>query len=133
MGDAAILGYEEKYLVGADGMESAGRELPASIPSITRDKIAEYVVVLTNAMDLTGAPRFDFLWDGNESVKLCEVNAIPGAWGNYLWRESGVTPTKLYRDLLSEADAEAATLHQWIGSTDGRALRVSKKIASKLI
>ena len=133
LGDAAILGYKEKYLIGGAGMESALRELPANIPATVRDEIIRYAVVLMEAMDLTGAPRFDFLWDGDSKVVFCEVNPIPGAWGTYLWRESGIEPVKLYEDLLAEADSSPASLYQWMPSSDGRALRTASAIASKLL
>ena len=133
LGDAAILGYEEKYLTGGAGMESALRELPANIPETVRVEIIQHAVRLADAMDLTGAPRFDFLWDGGDRVVFCEVNAIPGAWGNYLWRESGVDRTELYNNLLAEADSSVARPHQWIPSSDGRALRMASTIAAKLL
>lgn len=133
LGDAAILGYREKYLTGRDGMESALRELPADIPATVRDEIRGHAVVLTEVMDLTGAPRFDFLWDGDAKVAFCEVNPIPGAWGNYLWGESGLERVELYRSLLAEADSGSARLHQWMPSSDGRALRIASTIAAKLV
>ena len=133
LGDAAILGYKEKYLAGGEGMESALRELPANIPATVRDEINEHAVRLAQTMDLTGAPRFDFLWDGDAKVVFCEVNPIPGAWGNYLWRESGIDRMELYEDLLAEADSSSARPHQWAPSSDGRALRMASPIAAKLL
>ncbi len=133
LGDAEILGYNEKYLTGEGGMESALRELPADIPATVRDEILGNAVALTEVMDLTGAPRFDFLWDGNSKVVFCEVNPIPGAWGNYLWRESGLERAELYKLLLAEADSSATSLHQWMPSSDGRALRIASTIAAKLV
>lgn len=133
LGDAAILGYNEKYLTGGGGMESALRELPANIPATVRDEIIGHAVALTEVMDLTGAPRFDFLWDGDAQVVFCEVNPIPGAWGNYLWRESGLERVELYKHLLAEADANSGRLHQWMPSSDGRALRIASTIAAKLL
>ncbi len=133
LGDAAILGYEEKYLVGREGLQSAHRELPADIPCEIHDRIVAYSVVLAKSMDLTGAPRFDFLWDGSESILMCEVNTIPGAWGNYLWHEVGVPRSELYETLVAEAAAGSGWLYQWSRSSDGRALRASDTIASKLI
>ncbi len=132
LGDSTILGYKEKYLTGTAGMESALRELPAKIPKGVFDDIISYTVALIEAMDLTGAPRFDFLWDGNAEVVFCEVNPIPGAWGNYLWRESGLEPATLYKALLTEADASPINPYQWTPSSDGSALRTASTISSKL-
>ena len=133
LGDAEILGYDEKYLTGGGGMESALRELPAHIPATVRDEILAHAMTLAEVMDLTGAPRFDFLWDGDAQVVFCEVNPIPGAWGSYLWRESGLERVELYQHLLAEADSSAASLHQWMSSSDGRALRIASTIAAKLL
>jgi len=133
LGESAILGYREKYLTGEAGMESALRELPAKIPENVFNEIVSYTMILVEAMDLTGAPRFDFLWDGDTKVVFSEVNPIPGAWGNYLWREAGLEPANLYKDLLSEADAISAIPYQWIASSDGSALRTAGTISAKLI
>ena len=131
--DGGVLGYQQKYLTGGSGMEAAPRELPARIPTRIRAKMEESALALARVMDLTGAPRMDYLWDGENTVLLCEVNPIPGAWGNYLWKESGVPPTELYRDLLAEAATSPGRLHQWLPSSDGRALRMSSPIAVKLL
>ena len=133
LGDSAILGYTEKYLTGGSGMQSALRELPANIPATVRDEMIGHAVALTELMDFTGAPRFDFLWDGGSEVVFCEVNPIPGAWGTYLWRESGVDPLELYTDLIAEAASSPASLHQWMPSSDGRALRMANTITAKLL
>ncbi len=134
-GDAAILGYSEKYLAGSAGvgMESAARELPADIPESIRSRLVSSAKVMATEMGLTGAPRFDFLWDGAEELLMCEVNPIPGAWGNYLWREAGVAKSELFVDLLQEAATGVARPHPWVATSDGRALRVSNKIAAKLL
>ncbi len=131
-GDAEILGYREKYLTGGPGMDEAPHEVPADIPAGVRESIVEHSTVLTRQMGLTGAPRIDFLWDGGAEVRLCEVNSIPGAWGNHLWRASGIARDRLYRDLIAEAEAEPAMPPQWSGSSDGRALAMSGTIAAKL-
>lgn len=130
--DSGVYSYKDKYLTGGAGMDAAPRELPADIPDKVRDTVIAYTHTLVDVLDLTGAPRVDYLWDGADEVVLCEVNAIPGAWGNHLWRESGVSRTALYRGLIEEAAASAAGLPQWSPTSDGRALRMSGSIASKL-
>lgn len=131
-GESAVYGYRDKYLTGGEGMDAAPRELPAAIPDKVRDAVHGYARALVAALDLSGAPRIDFLWDGHDEVVLCEVNAIPGAWGNHLWREIGVSRPALYRDLVAEAMAERAAPPQWSGTSDGQALRMSGSIAAKL-
>ncbi len=129
---SAIYTYADKYLVGGQGMDAAPRELPAVIPDAISSRMVEYANRVVDVMDLTGAPRIDFLWDGAEQLVLCEVNSIPGAWGNHLWQAASVPRAKLYRDLIDEALGEPAMLPQWAPTSDGRALRASGSIAGKL-
>jgi len=131
-GDTVIYGYRDKYLTGGAGMDAAPRELPADIPEKVRETIVGHTLALVSAFDLSGAPRIDFLWSGDDEVVLCEVNSIPGAWGNHLWQASGVPRVALYRDLIAEARASKARLPQWAATSDGRALRMSGSIAAKL-
>lgn len=128
-----VLSYHDKYLSGTQGMASAPRELPAAIPDEIATRIGEYAGQVMRAFGLTGAPRLDFLWDGKDDVRLCEVNAIPGAWATYLWAPDGVAPVMLYRALIDEALKAPKQRSQWSGSSDGRALRVAGSIASKLV
>jgi D-alanine-D-alanine ligase len=131
-GRDAVYSYEAKYLSGADGMESAPRELPASIPTTISDQIRTYAEQLAAMFGLTGAARVDFLWDGSDTLVLCEINAIPGAWGAYLWREVGVSRAALLRDLIAEAGASPVRRPQWTTTSDGAALRVAGSIGAKL-
>jgi D-alanine-D-alanine ligase len=128
----AVYTYEAKYLSGGDGMESAPRELPAQIPESISGRIRQYAARLADVFGLTGAARVDFLWDGADTVVLCEINAIPGAWGSYLWREIGVSRAQLLRDLVDEAKASPVRRPQWTTTSDGAALRVAGSIGAKL-
>jgi len=127
-----IYGYGEKYLAGGAGMESAPRELPAQLPNEIRARIHEYTRQIVENFALTGAPRIDFLWDGSDGLVLCEVNAIPGAWGTYLWDAAGVSREQLFDDLVAEAVKGPVLDPQWAASSDGRALRAAGTIAAKL-
>jgi len=129
-GDGAY-SYEDKYLTGT-GMDAAPRELPARLPEEVVATIERAARLVTGEFPLTGAPRLDFLWDGDQQVVLNEVNAIPGAWGNHLWRAGGVHRLQLYRDLIVEARGTGPRRPQWVATSDGRALRSSGSIASKL-
>ena len=130
--DSSVYDYRGKYLTGGQGMDAAPRELPAEIPDKIADTIREYATALVPVLDLSGAPRIDFLWDGADQVVLCEVNSIPGAWGNHLWQASGVPRLQLYRDLVAEAAASKPGLPQWAATSDGAALRMSGSISAKL-
>lgn len=129
---SGVYGYSDKYLTGGVGMDAAPRELPAILPVTVRQQVEEFTKLLVGTLALTGAPRVDYLWDGADRIKLCEVNAIPGAWGNHLWKEAGVDRLDLYRNLVEESMSESPFLPQWAGTTDGQALRTSGTIASKL-
>ncbi len=132
---SAIYGYHDKYLAGSGsaGMDSAPRELPANLPPKVREQIVDHTSTLVRALGLTGAPRIDFLWDGDDDVVLCEVNAIPGAWGGYLWQAVGVTPVQLYQGLIAEARNGPVLEPQWAATSDGLALRAAGSIAAKLM
>ncbi|MDZ7677669.1 MAG: hypothetical protein U5K29_03855 [Acidimicrobiales bacterium] len=130
--DDTVYDYTGKYLTGGQGMDAAPRELPADIPDTIAETIRSHARALVPVLDLSGAPRIDFLWDGGDQVVLCEVNSIPGAWGNHLWQASGVPRLRLYRDLVAEAEAAKPGLSQWAATSDGAALRMSGSIAAKL-
>lgn len=132
-GKSEILDYRTKYLSGADGMESTPRELPADIPVLVAQRISDYSRRLIKAMGLTGLPRVDFLWDGKDEVLLCEVNSIPGALGLYLWEASGQSRLDVLIKLIEETSRSSPHRPHWIGSTDGRALRIADSIATKLM
>lgn len=130
--DDTVYGYRDKYLTGGAGMDAAPRELPAVIPEAVSGKLRSYAKALVGPLALSGAPRIDFLWDGDDEIVLCEVNAIPGAWGNHLWRAAGVDRLSLYRDLVDEALQAPVAPPQWMSASDGQALRMSGSIAAKL-
>jgi len=70
--------------------------------------------------------------DGGDRLVLCEINSIPGAWGNHLWDATGVPRNELYRGLVDEALSRRPGLPQWAATSDGTALRTSGSISSKL-
>jgi len=127
-----ILGFEEKYLSGAGGMESAMREIPADIPVAIRDKIELAAVAMVKAMGLRGVPRVDFLWDGSEKVYLCEVNSIPGAMGLYLWESTGRSRDEILTMLINDSSRSVPGPDHWATRNDQRALTVARSLASKL-
>jgi D-alanine-D-alanine ligase len=128
---AAVYGYEDKYLRG-EGMQSAPRELPAEIPGSIAGRITEMALSFAQVWGPTGAARVDFLWDGADDIRLCEVNAIPGSWGAYLWAAAGVSRDQLLIGLVEEALAGPASRPQWAASSTGSALRAAGTISSKL-
>jgi D-alanine-D-alanine ligase len=128
----AVYSYAEKYLAGADGMESAPRDLPAELPPELVERMHAAARALTDTIGLTGVPRIDFLYDGDGRLALCEVNSIPGSLGLYLWAASGLDRTQVVLDLLDEARARGAAPAHWSSVTDGAALRAAGTVAAKL-
>ncbi|MBV9661505.1 MAG: hypothetical protein JO337_10135 [Acidimicrobiales bacterium] len=126
-----VYGYEDKYLRG-EGMQSAPRELPAEIPAAVAERITSSARDLSAVWGSTGAVRVDFLWDGADDVRLCEINAIPGSWGAYLWAAAGVSREELLTGLVEEALAGVPTRPQWAATSTGTALRAAGTISSKL-
>ena len=127
-----VYDYATKYLSGAEGMESAPRELPAELPSAIKATIENTAETLAGALQISGAPRVDFLWDGNSTVLLNEINPIPGAFGLYLWSPIGVDRVRLLTDLLTEAENQPVHPGSWNTMSDGAALRAASDIATKL-
>ena len=127
-----VYDYATKYLSGGEGMESAPRELPAELPPSITATIEDSAKVLAGALQITGAPRMDFLWDGDGTVLLNEINPIPGAFGMYLWSPVGVDRTTLLTDLLREAEHRLLHPASWSTTSDGAALRAASDIAGKL-
>lgn len=127
-----VYDYATKYLSGAEGMESAPRELPAELPPSITETIENAAKTLAAAVQTTGAPRIDFLWDGGNTVLLNEINPIPGAFGMYLWAPVGVDRATLLGDLLREAENQPAHPGSWNATSDGAALRAASDIATKL-
>ncbi len=124
-----ILGYEDKY-VGAEGMTSAPRELPAKIEPELEQRIRKLVPEVAALVGLRGVARLDFLSDG-EDVFINEINTIPGSLSHYLWTDPRLPFTSLLLDLLAEAAKRPASAYSSAGS-DGSALRLAGSIASKL-
>ncbi len=128
-----ILGYRDKY-VGGQGMVSAPRELPATLPEDIERSVRDAASALAGLSGLRGVARIDFLWDEPAGeVFVNEINTIPGSLSKYLWEAA--TPVVSFRqlldDLLAEADARPTT-HWSAEGADGSALRSAGTIASKL-
>jgi D-alanine-D-alanine ligase len=128
----AVYSYAEKYLAGADGMESAARDLPADLPTGVVERLQAAARALAEEIGLTGVPRIDALYDGDDRLALCEVNSIPGSLGLYLWAAAGVDRSQVVLDLLDEARVRGAAPAHWSSTTDGAALRAAGTVAAKL-
>jgi D-alanine--D-alanine ligase len=121
-----VYGYREKYLAGGDGMESAKRDLPADLPAGLLERIQGAAMALVQAIGLTGLPRVDFLYDGTDRLALCEINAIPGSLGLYLWAAAGHDRTRVVSDWVEEARNRPLARPHWSATTDGAALRARR-------
>jgi D-alanine-D-alanine ligase len=129
MAGGEILGYQDKY-VGAEGMTSAPRELPAKIEPELEERIRTLARRVALLVGLRGVARLDFLSDG-EDLFINEINTIPGSLSHYLWIDPRLALTSQLLDLLREASARPAASYSSAGS-DGSVLRVAGPIASKL-
>lgn len=124
-----ILGYRDKY-VGGEGMASAPRELPASLPGALERRIREMAMAVATLAGVRGVARIDFLAEGDE-VFVNEINTIPGSLARYLWVEPAVPFGRLVADLLDEAVRRPA-FHWTTAGADGSVLRSAASIAAKL-
>ena len=124
-----ILGYADKY-VGGEGMVSAPRELPASLPDGIAEQVRSHARKVAELAGVRGVARIDFLLDGGK-VFVNEINTIPGSLSKYLWIDPPLPFERLLGDLLAEAAARP-TAHYTSAGADGLALRSAGSIASKL-
>ncbi len=130
-GSSEILGYQDKYLAGGEGMASAPRQLPAEIPEAMEKAIRDAAATVAALAMVRGIARIDFLVDGNDWY-VNEVNAIPGSLARYLWVDPAPVPfTTLLADMLTEAVKRPSYRPDATGA-DGVALRSASSIASKL-
>jgi D-alanine-D-alanine ligase len=129
-GSTEILGYRDKYL-GGEGMVSAPRELPATLPERLEKGLRDAAVTVAGLASARGVARLDFLVEGEEWF-VNEINTIPGSLAKYLWVEPAPVPFgTLLADMLSEATRRPSFSYDSTGA-DGTALRSASSISSKL-
>ncbi|HTN79593.1 MAG TPA: hypothetical protein VMK16_07960 [Acidimicrobiales bacterium] len=128
-GDDRIYSYADKYL-GGQGMASAKRELPASLPADVAERIIQAAHVVAEVALVRSVARIDFLWIGDR-VCVNEINTIPGSLSWYFWAAEGLPFGALLSGLLAEATAGPTVRYSTDGA-DGTALRAAGSIASKL-
>jgi D-alanine-D-alanine ligase len=126
---AEILGYSDKY-VGAEGMASAPRELPARLSESTEKVLREAAMEIATRCDTRGVTRIDFLSDG-ESLFVNEINTVPGSLARYLWVEPTLSFAELLTAMIEEAVERPSGGYNAAGA-DGSVLRQAGNIASKL-
>ncbi|MGH9064455.1 MAG: D-alanine--D-alanine ligase family protein [Acidimicrobiales bacterium] len=126
---AEILSYADKY-VGGEGMASAPRELPASLPPGVEDALRDAALQVAVLAGVRGVARLDFL-HGDGELYVNEVNTIPGSLARYLWVDPAVPFTSLLADMVAEARDRPPT-HWTTAGADGTALRAAGTIAGKL-
>ena len=127
--NAAILNYQDKY-VGGEGMVSAPRELPATLPGNQAELVRHAATVLAAAASVRGVARIDFLANDSE-LYVNEINTIPGSLSKHLFVEPVVPFQTLLNDLLSEARERPPVRYSALGA-DGTVLRGAGAIAAKL-
>ena len=128
-GSGPILAYRDKY-VGGEGMASAPREVPASLPPDVEHRIREVATAVAGLAGTRGVARIDFLAEGDQ-VWVNEINTVPGSLARYLWVEPAVPFARLVGDLLEEAVRRPA-IHWTTAGADGSLLRSAGSIAGKL-
>jgi len=105
-----FLSFEDKYLRGNKGMQSADRHIPAPISDELTAKIQQISFDAFRAVDGRGITRIDYLVKPDENiVYLNELNTMPGSLAFYLWEASGMSQTQVVEklvDLAREAQAD---------------------------
>ncbi len=102
-----ILSFKDKYLSDGSksrGMASLKRVIPSPIKKDVERKIQEYAVKFFSEIGGGGIVRMDFLLTRDEKkIYLNEINTIPGSLAFYLWKEKGITFSKLLDKLVDLA------------------------------
>jgi D-alanine-D-alanine ligase len=127
--ETEILDYRDKY-VGGEGMVSAPRELPATLPEGQADDIRRFTTRIAEVASIRGVARVDFLASDDE-LFVNEVNTIPGSLSKHLFVDPPLAFAQLLRDLIAEAVERPAHRYSAAGA-DGLVLRKATSIASKL-
>ncbi|MBP5857849.1 hypothetical protein KAJ83_12590 [Marivibrio halodurans] len=121
-----LLDFKQKYMSGggksgekggakapgqaSQGMLSLTRDLNPDMPAGMADNIREWAAEAYRIVGGTGAPRIDFLCDGESGqVWLNEVNPCPGSFGYFLWEALDESPM-LFTELLTHLIEEAVAL-----------------------
>ena len=120
-----LLDFKQKYLSGggkgktggkipgqlSQGMLSLTRTLNPKIDRLLEESIHKFVKIAFEAVDGTGAPRIDFLYNKKTNeIWLNEINPCPGSFGYFLW-EAATKPV-LFSQLLTDLIEEAIELHR---------------------
>lgn len=114
---AEVLDFKEKYLSAdggtkgqfrpSEGMLSLTRELNPDLADEMYDTIKRYAIAAFKALGARGAPRIDFMSDGETGeIWFNEINPIPGSYGFFLWEASRDTHM-LFPELITHMVDEA--------------------------
>lgn len=105
-----FLNFFEKYLRNAGakgessrGMKSLSRVVPAPIGDELTGRIQKMTKEIFKLLDCRGTVRIDFILDENDMLFVNEPNTIPGSLAFYLWKECGVSFSKLVETMVEDA------------------------------
>jgi D-alanine-D-alanine ligase len=127
--EEGIYSYDQKYLAWG-GEVTGGRELPAVLEPGLESEVRTLAQRVASVASLRGICRIDFLLK-NADLYVNEVNTIPGSMSAYLWIEPPIDRSRLFADMVAEANLGPTRVFSVAGS-DGTALRSAGTIASKL-
>lgn len=110
--EGEFLDFDNKYLkgskskkgLGAKGMASVARKIPAELPNDLENLIIAQAKKAFKVLQCSGVVRIDFLV--NKKTKefvLVEVNSIPGSFAYYLFEPKGVPFTNLVEKMIEIA------------------------------
>jgi D-alanine-D-alanine ligase len=112
--NAELLDFREKYRkadgkqpgASSEGMLSLTRDINPKIDQKTEAAIRGWASEIFEALDGTGAPRLDFMFDTDTgALWFNEINPCPGSFGYFLW--SAAVEPALFGALLDDLIAEA--------------------------
>ncbi len=104
---SSVLSFEDKYIGESGkskGMASLKRIVPAKVKKDVIERVEKYSKDFFREIGGSGICRIDYLMSNDEKkVYFNEINPMPGSLSFYLWKESGVSFTKLLDKLIDYA------------------------------
>ena len=131
-----ILSFKDKYMgYGSkksnsklSGMESLSRKIPADLDDEKTNEVYNLSRKVFKILGCEGVSRIDYKIDvDKDKVFVNEINTIPGSLSFYLWKDKGISFTKLCDILIKLAIKRRERREKIIYSNDVNILNMTGK------
>lgn len=131
-----ILSFKDKYMGDGSkksnsklsGMESLSRKIPADLDDEKTNEVYNLSRKVFKILGCEGVSRIDYIIDvDKDKVFVNEINTIPGSLSFYLWKDKGISFTKLCDILIKLAIKRRERREKIIYSNDVNILNITGK------